>query len=321
MLIETDDQEAPPGATVEMLERPGKVALRYAIWPARGEENLGTVCLFGGRTEFIEKYYEVIAELQDRGFAVATMDWRGQGLSSRHTGNRLKGHIRSYQHYVDDLDAFMREIVMPECPPPYYALAHSMGGHILLRYGRTGANPFDRMVLLSPMIAIHPALGPGGVSSGLVHMLTLCGLGRMPVGRLRPKEQFDGNLLTSDAPRYAAFTTLQEVEPDLRITAPTFSWLRATLRSIGAMARSSFAKGVTVPALIIIGSLDKVVSVDAAEDMGTRLRAGRTLVIPGARHELLMEKDAIRDLVWAAFDAFIPARDGTETRTIERLSL
>jgi lysophospholipase len=29
-------------------------------------------------------------------------------------------------------------------------------------------------------------------------------------------------------------------------------------------------------------------------------------VIPGARHELLMERNSLRELFWAAFDAFIP---------------
>ncbi len=48
--------------------------------PARG-----TCILLNGQTEFIEKYFEVIDELRGRGFAVATMDWRGQGGSGRMT--------------------------------------------------------------------------------------------------------------------------------------------------------------------------------------------------------------------------------------------
>ena len=31
----------------------------------------------------IEKYFEVVGELRRRGFAVAVLDWRGQGGSSR----------------------------------------------------------------------------------------------------------------------------------------------------------------------------------------------------------------------------------------------
>ena len=37
-----------------------------------------------------------------------------------------------------------------------------------------------------------------------------------------------------------------------------------------------------------------------------RLKAGRVIVIPGARHEILMERDVLREQFWAAFDAFVP---------------
>ena len=54
-----------------------------AIWNSTGTAR-ASVVLFGGRGEFIEKYAtEVVGELLARGFAVLSMDWRGQGLSSR----------------------------------------------------------------------------------------------------------------------------------------------------------------------------------------------------------------------------------------------
>ena len=119
--------------------------LRYAIWSASRSPMRGTVCLFGGRTEFIEKYFEVVADLRRRGFAVATMDWRGQGGSVRALDDRRKGHVTSFAQYDRDLVRFMRDIVLPDCPPPYIALAHSMGGHIMLRAARMIDSWFDRI--------------------------------------------------------------------------------------------------------------------------------------------------------------------------------
>ncbi len=107
--------------------------MRFARWEATRGPARGTVCLFQGRGEFIEKYFEVVADLRRRGFAVATMDWRGQGGSERLLSNPRKGHVRSFADFDQDLAAFMKEIVLPDCPPPYIAMAHSMGGHILLR--------------------------------------------------------------------------------------------------------------------------------------------------------------------------------------------
>lgn len=42
------------------------------------------------------------------------------------------------------------------------------------------------------------------------------------------------------------------------------------------------------------------------ERFATRLKAGRVITVPHARHEILMEQDPMRDQFWAAFDAFIP---------------
>jgi len=48
------------------------------------------------------------------------------------------------------------------------------------------------------------------------------------------------------------------------------------------------------------------VSSKAIEDLASRLRAGSQLVLRGSRHEILQERDSIREQFWAAFDAFIP---------------
>jgi lysophospholipase len=57
---------------------------------------------------------------------------------------------------------------------------------------------------------------------------------------------------------------------------------------------------------LVAGSLDKVVSVEAVERLAGELRTGSFVLIPGARHEILMERDKLREQYWAAFDAFVP---------------
>lgn len=99
----------------------------FARWPAGGTKRKGTVCIFPGRAEMIEKYFEVVRDLRERGFAVAVLDWRGQGGSARALADPRKGHVGDFAEFQLDLDAFMKQIVLPDCPPPYFALAHSMG--------------------------------------------------------------------------------------------------------------------------------------------------------------------------------------------------
>src|ERR1700694_1956475 len=92
-LVSLAKNPVPSGATVGAFRGYDGAELRFARWDATRMPRRGTVCLFGGRTEFIEKYFEVIADLRRRGFAVATMDWRGQGGSGRMLRNPNKGHV------------------------------------------------------------------------------------------------------------------------------------------------------------------------------------------------------------------------------------
>ena len=96
-LIALAKNPVPSGATTGYFDCPGKLKLRFARWEATRGPQRGTVCLFQGRGEFIEKYFEVVADLRRRGFGVATMDWRGQGGSSRMLSNpqqRLRALLR-----------------------------------------------------------------------------------------------------------------------------------------------------------------------------------------------------------------------------------
>ena len=112
------------------------------------------MCIFQGRGEWIEKYFETVRDLRARGFAVATLDWRGQGLSDRALSDRRKGYVRDFSEYDTDLETFMREIVLPDCPPPLFAIGHSTGATVLIRAAYRGHRWFDRMVLIAPLIAL-----------------------------------------------------------------------------------------------------------------------------------------------------------------------
>ena len=99
-LVATPENPVPRDARIVDLRTQDGRRLRAAVFPAPGQAR-GTVALFQGHNEFIEKYFEVIDELRGRGFAVATMDWRGQGGSDRALRNPTKGHVRRFADYVE----------------------------------------------------------------------------------------------------------------------------------------------------------------------------------------------------------------------------
>jgi lysophospholipase len=282
--------------------------LRFARWaPPPGRK--GTVCIFQGRAEFIEKYFETVRDLRSRGFAVATFDWRGQGFSERALRNRRKGYVRDFSRYDIDLETFVNEVVLPDCPPPVFALAHSMGASILLRAAHRGHRWFDRIVLLSPMVAL-PGMRRSRLTRAGVKLLRLMGLGAsyVPGGdaAVMMQRPFIGNLLTSDPVRYARNMAVLEAEPALAIGWPTVAWSDSAFKAMRQLQDPSFPAKIRQPMLIIAAGNDRIVSTSAIDEFAIRLRAGSHLSVPGSRHELLMEQDRFRMQVLAAFDAFVP---------------
>lgn len=307
-LVSIPENPVPEGAIVGVLKTPDGVNLRFARWaPPRGRK--GTVCILPGRTEFIEKYFEVVRDLRARGFAVAIFDWRGQGLSDRALRDPRKGHVRSFAEFDLDLETFAKEILLPDCPPPFFALAHSMGGAVLLRAAHRNRRWFDRAVLSSPMVALigRPALRYG---RPLIRLARLFGFGRayVPGGGATAFQSmpFAGNPVTSDPLRYARTAAIVEAEPKLGLGAPTIAWADAAFSAMREFEDPQYGARMFQPILIIAAGADEIVSTPAASKLAAGLRAGSQLVIAGSRHEPMMEQDRYREQFWAAFDAFIP---------------
>jgi lysophospholipase len=307
-LVSIPANPVPDGGVTGALKTRDGVSLRFARWsPPPGRK--GTVCLFPGRAEYIEKYFETVRDLRARGFAVATLDWRGQGGSERALRNRRKGYVRSFSQYQIDLETFVHEVVLPDCPPPVFALAHSMGATILLRAAYAGHRWFDRMVLLAPMIAL-PGMRRMRGTRMTVRTLRMMGLGSVYVpgadASVLQQRPFIGNLLTSDPVRYARNVAVLEAEPSLATGWPTVAWTDSAFRVMAQLSHPGYPGRIRQPLLIIAAGLDAIVSTPAIDEFSVRLRAGSHLIVSGARHELLMEQDRFRSQVLAAFDAFVP---------------
>jgi lysophospholipase len=309
-LVSIPANPVPENVVAGEIKTPDRVSLRFARWaPPPGRK--GTVCLFLGRTEFIEKYFETVRDLRARGFAVAILDWRGQGLSQRLLSDPLKGHVRDFADYDLDLSTFMKEVVLPDCPPPHYALAHSMGAAVLIRAAHEGHRWFDRIVLSAPMIAL-PGLRNSVLARAAARALRMVGMGGSYVPARREEtgvmvtQPFAGNVLTSDPVRYARTCAVLAYEPALALGLPTVTWTNSAFRVMRDFAEPTYPARIRQPILIIAAGRDQVVATRATEDFAIQLRAGSHVVVPGALHELLMEQDRMRAQFWAAFDAFVP---------------
>jgi alpha-beta hydrolase superfamily lysophospholipase len=96
-----------------------------------------------GYAEHIDRYENVVNELLPAGYAVFGTDHRGHGKSQ---GKR--GHVKSFQEFIDDEKQFRRDVIRARFPGiPYFVLGHSMGSLIAMNYVEQNAEDIKGLVL------------------------------------------------------------------------------------------------------------------------------------------------------------------------------
>lgn len=304
-----------PGPAADLdgyLETGDGFRIRHAVFRTTKHSPKGTIVVLQGRNECIEKYFETITEILQRGFDVATFDWRGQGGSTRFWQDRRRGHIDTYDQYSADLDLVFTEVVLPECRAPFFILAHSTGALAALYAAPSLVNRVKRMVLCSPFLGIGDERLSAGQVRFLSRLLRMIGLGSMYLGgsaKGMPGVPFELNRLTTDPERYARNQKIMDPDMGLGLGSATATWLHASAKALERVYEPEHMARIHIPTLMMLATADRVVSTRAIENYAGRIRSGALVSIDGARHELMQEADAYRSQMLAAFDAFIPGSD------------
>lgn len=259
-----------------------------------------------GRSEFIEKYFEVAGDLRNRGLAAAAMDWRGQGLSERLLPVREKGHIQDFGVFRSDLLRLVEEVIARGFPRPLLLLAHSMGGAPALQVLADGEDRFAAAVLSAPMTRLFDSLARRIGLRLLAQAATRIGMSRQSVAGVKEHSMaFEGNLLTSDRDRHERFRELQAAAPNATIREPTYGWIRAAAEAMDDLHKPARFRKLRTPTLIVSAGRDCFVRTSDHRWIADRSPLIENVILENALHEILMERDAIRDEFWRLFDAFV----------------
>ncbi|PID73340.1 MAG: alpha/beta hydrolase [Desulfobacterales bacterium] len=280
--------------------------LRYAVWRTPSLRPRGTLLLLQGRAEYLEKYTELMSEAAAAGWDVFSPEWRGQGLSARCLPDPQKGYISDFSRYVRDLRVFMRLVRERRGPGPLWILAHSMGAHIALRYMGGASGSAAGLVVTSPMLGVHTWPFPGPAARCIIEREIKRGNAAAWApgqGPWRPRP-FGGNSLTRHRGRWMREQRFLRRHPAAALGGATFGWLSAAFRSMDFLSRPEFAPALDIPVLMFSAGRDRVVRNGPQRRLARRLPACRRILFPGARHELLMETDAVRRVIWRHFMRF-----------------
>jgi lysophospholipase len=139
---------------------------------------------------------------------------------------------------------------------------------------------------------------------GVAALMILAGHGGRPSPPATPGRPVEdqGQVLTHDAARWAAYQALFGPHPELRIGWHSWGWVYFALALSRRLQAVSDLSRITAPVTFVAAEHDRLVPNTPQKDAASRLPRGRYLEIEGAFHEVLMETDARRARFWQAFD-------------------
>lgn len=271
----------------------------------------GVVVILPGLSEFIEKYYETTRNLLQQNFAVVIIEWSGNGLSPRALPNQPhKRHITSLEPDADDLTALLQSPLMRSFGCPVHVLAHSMGGLIFLTAAtRKQPLPVSSAVLTSPLLGLPQFSGLSGVFfRPLLTTLRLAAPSAyIPGGHDwtgAEREPAGSGIFSSDAARDSLQNSWFRANPALQIGSPTNGWVAAVLEASQRLHDPDTLRQLSCPTLVLQAGNDQLVH-NASANVLLDSQMVKIDTIGGAKHEILMERDDMRNAALNAFFAWI----------------
>jgi lysophospholipase len=306
---------APPGGVCDFYRARTGRRIRYCLWPSRRAKPRGTVVLIAGRAEFVEKHFETIADLLQRGFAVLAFDWRNQGLSGRPLGDVQRHHLKDFNQLADDLADLLAQPFVRRCPRPLFALAHSMGAFAFLKFLERypkAEKIFAGAVLCAPMLGLRFSPFPYYLGRFLIQRGIEKGKAEQfaplqgPYGKRNQSEEVRKRL-TSDPARFADEAWQVARKPALAVGGVTYGWVDAALKGLKQLFSSNLPERMTLPVLFILAGRDQVVDNRKTQAFIKRIKSAHVVTLADARHEIWKERDELRNTFLKLFDSFAAA--------------
>tara|TARA_R110002072_G_scaffold177263_1_gene333181 strand:+ start:65 stop:1000 length:936 start_codon:yes stop_codon:yes gene_type:complete len=292
-----DIADGPAGGVAHWVTTSDGLKIRVGHWT--GPQMKGTILLFPGRTEYIEKYGPAAADFAARGYAVAAIDWRGQGIAERTTNKPTLGDVEDFKDYQKDVIAALAHVRDLGLPKPYYLVAHSMGGCIGLRALINGL-PVAAVAFSAPMwgITMSPVMRPMAWAASSASRVMGFEKAMSPGQSAEPyvmRSGFAENSLSSDLDMFTFMRTQLAAQPDFALGGPSLRWLNESLREMRALAGKPTPN---LPCVTFLGTDETIVAPAAIRTRMASWPNGTLHTIAGGRHEVMMETPAIRTQVF-----------------------
>jgi lysophospholipase len=247
------------------------------------------VLVLPGFSEFGEKYFDTAAWLAGLGYQPWTLDWRGQGGSTRPRRNPEALQCPGFDRHTADVFSVIARVIGTD--RPLAVIGHSMGGHLTLRFLAEHASIVDRAVLSSPMLGVPTGAVPNPLARAIAMSHVAAGFGSQFVWGFRPWQDLAKRreATTRDETQADVHAAWFRSNPGMRIGGPAWSWLSAALESCAWLQRPATLRSVTTPLLIGSAGDERFVAPAAIPAAASHLPRARHHHFADARHELFLE--------------------------------
>jgi len=259
------------------------VKLFTQSWLPEGEPR-AAIFLTHGYAEHSGRYAHVAAYLAARGYAVYAMDLRGHGQSEG-----LRAHIDTFETYLADLYAYFKTLPVHRC----FALGHSVGGVLALAF--TARHQEDG---ICGVVTSGAALNAGDAVPGYLIAISRVLAALVPRLPILPLQAGD---ISKDPAVQAAY----DADP-LNYRGKVRAQMGRQILELARAVRREAGR-ITVPALVMHGGADRLISPTSADEIYALLgSADKTKrIYDGLYHEIFNEPE--RETVLADMAAWLDA--------------
>ncbi|WP_375694301.1 serine aminopeptidase domain-containing protein [Bartonella sp. AD24XZML] len=270
--------------------------IRFAITYPEVKKSKGTIVILKSYANTLEKYFLLINEISKRGFHTAIFDCFDQKKISFKIRKQRRYHCFDINNDINDLYKFLKNIVYPNCPPPYSMLTYGIGGLIALSGLDLINHQFNRLLCVSPLFAPF-----GNKTNSFQHKLTQF-LSDIGLGFISVK---DGKKLNKTKQKNIQLGHIHKV-PLPSIKPPTSQWMASVFNAIDSMKRNVLHGNLRIPTLFILANQNNIANNIEVRQLCQHTRLTESITITGAELDTIMVNEDYKKQFWAAFDAFIP---------------
>ncbi len=277
-------------------------------WKIGAPRSQHHVVIFTGLSEFCEKYLELISFLNNQDMEILIFDWPGLGLSGAYGNPPTTSHTSGFDNLLragcDVIDK------TGWADKRFFVIGHSMGGHLAFRLAGLKKYQIAGIMALSPMML--PQVTPTIPIFILASIVSICGFEKKIIPQtdkntlLKTRKFNPQNLLSRNQKNIEKIIELINKNPSLARSGVSFGWISSALYScFKTTTRSTFLKKLKLPVVIIVGSEDKLISINAIRKSIKYLSNSQLVSINEAKHELYIEMPHVVEQTQSCIKGFI----------------